>query len=112
MSTVVKANSILKGVGKQYNLDFCKIHGYYEGNAYYDNKGNVLPSYMYYGNRIYALKYFDGCFNPFLVELDRTKFGFITAENNSTKIEQVVSVDSPRAEAFYRDKFDTRFSMM
>jgi hypothetical protein len=109
---IIRIPSLLKAIGKQYNLDFCKRFRYYIGDVYNDNKGNTLPSYMYYNNKIYALKYFDGCFNPYLVELDRTKFGFITAVNNSTKVEQVFRVDSPRAEAFYRDKFGDRFEMM
>lgn len=61
---------ILKAISKKYNLDFCSIYKYYIGNAYEDNKGNYLPIKFNYKDQIYKLKYFDGCFNPFLIKLN------------------------------------------
>ena len=66
---VINDLRILKAIGKKYNLDFDKDFKYYIGNAYLDNKGNSLFNVFEYKGKKYELKYFDGCFNPFLVEV-------------------------------------------
>jgi len=66
---LIKHNSIIKGISKKFNLTFCNIHKYYEGNAYVNDKGETLPTYFGYGARVYKLAYIDGCFNPFLVDV-------------------------------------------
>ena len=78
---IIRDNDTLKHIAKSYNLDFCKVHKYYDGNAYTNNKGENLPRYFELGrhmakggyetksNRVFKLQYFDGCFNPFLVEV-------------------------------------------
>tara|TARA_R100001480_G_scaffold91991_2_gene98172 strand:+ start:695 stop:910 length:216 start_codon:yes stop_codon:yes gene_type:complete len=58
----------LKAISRKYNLDFCSIYKYYIGDAYKDNKGNNLPNKFNYKNQVYKLKYFSGCFNPFLIK--------------------------------------------
>ena len=108
---IIKARNILTRISKLYNLDFCEKFGYYEGNAYNDNKGNTLPNYMYMDGCVYGLKYIDGCFNPYLVELDKSKFGLVFIEN-SVKIDGVVKVDSNKAYEFYNNKFGSLFSMV
>lgn len=67
MSEIIKIKSIINGIAKKYNLTFCPIHKYYEGNAYNNDKGETLPNYFSYRGNVYELKYFSGCFNPFLV---------------------------------------------
>ena len=70
METVTN-NSIIKGIAKKYHLTFCPKYKYYEGNAYNNDKGETLPTYFCYGAKIYELKYFSGCFNPFLVDVTK-----------------------------------------
>jgi hypothetical protein len=69
MSEIITANNIIKGISKKYHLAFCSKFKYYEGNAYNNSKGETIPMYLNYGSRVYKLKYFDGCFNPFLVDI-------------------------------------------
>jgi hypothetical protein len=69
---IVKHLSIIKAISKKYHLTFCTIHRYYEGDAYKNDKGENLPHYFGHGGRVYALKYFSGCFHPFLVEVTHT----------------------------------------
>jgi len=64
---------ILKAIGKRYNLDFCSIYKYYIGDVYEDNKGVSLPNKFNYKNKVYELKYFSGCFNPYLIECEVSK---------------------------------------
>lgn len=66
-TTVIKYKPTLKAIAKKYHLSFCSIHGYYEGNAYNNDKGETLPNYFAHNGKVYKLKYFSGCFNPFLV---------------------------------------------
>jgi hypothetical protein len=66
---IIKSNAIIKGVSKKYHLTFCNTHKYLEGSPYYNNKGESIPMYLSYGARIYKLKYIDGCFKPFLVDI-------------------------------------------
>ena len=66
---VIKDNKIIKGIAKKYHLEFCPKYKYYEGNAYNNTKGETIPTYLSYGAKIYQLKYFDGCFNPFLIDI-------------------------------------------
>ena len=108
---IVKYKPTLKAIGKKFNLDFCSIYGYYEGNAYNDNKGNSLPHYMFHNGRIFGLKYISGCFNPFLVEYPINKFALIFKEG-SKDIERVVLVDSELANKTYSEKYGIRFSKL
>lgn len=67
---IVKHKPTLKAIANRYKLSFCEIHKYYEGDAYKNNEGENIPYYLTNGKgRVFKLKYFDGCFNPFLVEL-------------------------------------------
>jgi len=78
MSKIIKDKKILKSVGKKYGLEFDKDHGYYTGDAYENNRGESLSTFednmtvegMIVERRTYRLQYFDGCFNPFLVEIN------------------------------------------
>lgn len=73
---IVKETPVLRQLAKKYALDFCPVHKYYDGNAYKNSKGEYLPHYFKLSNprggsaRVFKLRYFDGCFNPFLVEVD------------------------------------------
>ena len=67
---VIKDFRILKAISRIYNLEFCKKHKYYIGNPYKDNKGNYLINNFKYKNKTYLLKYFSGCFNPFLIHIN------------------------------------------
>ena len=70
MYEVVENFRVLNSISKKFNLDFCRKHKYYNGNPYQDNKGNDLPRIYNYKDSRYKLKYFDGCFNPFLIKLN------------------------------------------
>ena len=64
--------TIIKAIAKKYHLTFCGVHGYYEGNAYNNDRGEPLPTYFSLGATIYKLRYYDGCFNPFLVDITKS----------------------------------------
>jgi len=107
----IKKSTLQTKIAKQFNLEFDKVHHYYIGDAYNDSKGNTLPNYMYYNSRVFKLQYFSGCFNPYLVELDKSKFGLILAKD-TIKILQVVKVDNNKAYEFYNKKFGGQFTMV
>lgn len=70
--SIVKDLTTLKAIEKAYHLEFDRKFKYYTGDAYRNANGDFIPSYMIIkkSGRIFKLKYFDGCFNPFLYELD------------------------------------------
>jgi len=77
MPEIIKDKKILNAVAKKYSLEFDKKHGYYTGDAYMNGKGEYLSTFEdnmvigeWYGH-VYQLKYFDGCFNPFLVRKEK-----------------------------------------
>jgi len=53
---------------KRFGLVFNPIHKYYIGDTYKTKTGLSTDQEFKYKNKRYILKYFDGCFNPFLVE--------------------------------------------
>lgn len=66
---------VSKGLAKKLNLEFDPKFGYYVGDTYNDSKGNSIPNYFYFNGIVYSLKYFDGCFNPYLVQyIDKDRF--------------------------------------
>ena len=69
---LIKYRPTLKLIAKKYSLTFCTIYGYYEGNAYNNDKGETLPNFFELGGRVYKLTYVSGCFNPFLEMLTGT----------------------------------------
>jgi hypothetical protein len=105
----VKDTSTLNLISKEYNLDFDKKFGYYVGDAYKDTKGEYIPHYMYCNGCVYTLKYFDGCFNPFLFKLDINNFGFILFKDSAT-IMRVVPAKNKSAIEHYDRMYGTRFS--
>lgn len=62
---IIKDLRTLNAIAKKYRLNFSKTHKYYLGRAH--KKGESLPYSFEHNNKKYELKYFDGCFNPFLV---------------------------------------------
>jgi len=63
---------ILKAIAKKYGLEFDREHRYYIGDAYKNNRGEDLSLFehsMKLKGITYKLKYFDGCFHPFLVRI-------------------------------------------
>ena len=56
-----------KGLAKKFSLTFDKKFGYCISDAYKNDKGEYHPPYLYYYGEKYGLKYFDGCFHPYLV---------------------------------------------
>jgi hypothetical protein len=69
-------NAPLKSLANKLNLTFDKKFGYCISDAYNDDKGNPIPTYFVVNFAIYGLKYFDGCFNPYLVEYNSDGFSF------------------------------------
>jgi len=75
---IVKAPRILTAIGKKYGLVFDKKYHYYTGDPYVNNKGETLPctfkgmSFINSKGRqddVYKLKYLDGCFKSYLVQI-------------------------------------------
>lgn len=109
---IIKDKTTLKAIAKKFNLEFCPKFGYYDGDAYKDSKGNYLPTYMYHNGRVFGLKFFDGCFHPFLVEYKINNFALIFTDDTKKVIERVVLANNPLAKESYSNKYGTRFSML
>jgi hypothetical protein len=72
---IVKDMSTLKGMLKQNLIKFheqtgTKIKGLYGGKSftcyYIDDRADGVPSIFTYKNRQYIVKYFSGCFCPYV----------------------------------------------
>lgn len=68
---IIKDLRILNAIGKKEGLIFDKTFKYYIGDSYLNFFGEYLKSYYNYKNKKYSLKYFDGCFNPYLCEVKK-----------------------------------------
>lgn len=97
------------GIAKEFNLEFDTKFGYYIGDPYRDNKGNYLPTFMYYNGNVFNLKYVDGCFNPYLNMLDKKDFGLIV---ENAKVIKVVKANTPKLQAYYQKIYGQSFSMI
>lgn len=58
----------LNAIAKKNSIDFDKKFKYYVGKSDKNKKGEYIPNFFTHNNRVFKLEYFDGCFNPFLVE--------------------------------------------
>lgn len=95
----------LKSLAKQLNLTFDKQFGYCISDAYNNDKGEPIPTYMMVGFRIFGLKYFDGCFNPYLVEYATDGFSF-TSPYSSQNPQPIFTANyTPDAMAKLRQKY-------
>ena len=54
-----------KGFIKDYDLEFKYVNSY----DYYNSDKNIDK--FKYKNNTYKIKYFDGCFNPFVIKLNK-----------------------------------------
>ena len=63
---------ILKAIKKRnLIIDYDKNHGYIdEHNCYNSNKS---INEFYYKNELYQIKYFDGCFNPYVIKIEGSR---------------------------------------
>jgi len=66
---IIKDLRILKAIGLLYGLKFDRKFKYYIGDTYKTDRGLSTSEQFKYKNRVFELKYFDGCFNPFLIEV-------------------------------------------
>ena len=64
---IIKDLRTLKAIAKKYDLEFCRRYKYYIGDPYENHKGESLPYTFKHKEKTYKLKYFDGCFKPFLI---------------------------------------------
>jgi len=95
----------LKSLANKMNLTFDKKFGYCISDAYNDDKGYPIPPYITVGFRVFGLKYFDGCFNPFLVEYDSEGFSF-TSSYSSDKPQAIFTANyTPEAMDKLRQRF-------
>lgn len=62
---IIKNKNTLKAMEKKYNLKFDNIY------RYCINKNISLTNKYYINNKEYMLKFFDGCFYPYLIKTDR-----------------------------------------
>jgi len=61
MYNIIKDLRTLNAIARRYNLQFDNLFKYNIGNDFYGT--------IEYKNRKFKLKYFDGCFYPYLIEL-------------------------------------------
>lgn len=107
------SNSDLKDIAKKYHLSFDKKFKYCISDAYYNDKGDFIPSYFYLNSRVFTLKYVDGSFNPFLYEvIVPNGFGVITNPKNSCEVLQVVRVANRYHENNLQKQHGANFSMI
>jgi hypothetical protein len=83
MSKVIKDLTILSSIGRKYNLIFSRTYKYCETGPYKNEVGETIPNYLPHVvngvvKAVYELEYFDGCFNPYLVEVDMTQYNHKT----------------------------------
>ena len=60
---IIKDLRILNAINKKYGIEFDKDYKYIITCAY------KIPYNMEYNGKNYISKYFDGCFNPYVVEI-------------------------------------------
>lgn len=106
---LIRITNNKSGIAKAFNLDFDTKYGYYIGNTYTDNKGNYLPTFMYYNGSVFELKYVDGCFNPYLNMLDGKDFGVVV---EAAKVVHVLKANTPKLKEHYQKSFGANFSMI
>ena len=63
---IITDRRVINAVAKEYKLSFCPKYKYYDGDGYTNTNGERLPHEFICNGRVYILKYYDGCFNPFL----------------------------------------------
>lgn len=105
----ITSKSFIKAFSKEFNMQFCEIFSYYEGNPYVDNNNELLKDYFLFKGYILKLQYFSGCFNPYLVIQNIKDFGFITKEG-TVKIEQIVFCPSESIVKKYQNHYKHLFS--
>lgn len=71
---IVKDLRVLKAMRKQ-GVKFCdqtgeKIHGLYDKRLFTCYYVDEAPSQFIYKGKKYGQKYFDGCFMPYIIELE------------------------------------------
>jgi hypothetical protein len=72
---IVKDMRTLKAMQKRGFVTFCnqtgsKIHGLYSSNMFVCYYVDSAKSHFVYNGKTYTEKYFDGCFFPFVVEVE------------------------------------------
>lgn len=62
--TIIKDARMLKGICKEFGME------YDEDYRYITNDGALTFGSKFYKNETYKLKYFSGCFYPYLIRID------------------------------------------
>lgn len=94
-----------KALAKKLKLTFDWRFGYCISDAYLNDEGEYIPTYITVDFRIFGLKYVDGCFNPYLVEYDAEGFGF-TSPYSSDKPEAIFTANyTPEAMERLRERY-------
>lgn len=101
--------SFTKAFAKKFNMQFCEIFGYYEGDAYVDNNNEPLQDYFLFRGYILKLQYFSGCFNPFLVIQNIKDFGYTVKQNTAT-IDKIIHCPTEYSVNKYREHYKHLFS--
>ena len=57
-------------LAKRLRLTFDKKFGYCTSGTHFDGGGGRILKYIALGKRVFSLKYYAGCFKPYLVEYD------------------------------------------
>lgn len=67
-NNVIKDLRFLKQFCKHFKIqgEFCSKYKYFEGDSDKDKDGKYLPSVFEFKKMKLKLKYFDGCFYPYL----------------------------------------------
>ena len=95
----------LKPLAKKLSLTFHRKFGYCISDAYDNDKGESIPRYMTVGFRVFGLRYYDGCFNPFLVEYDVNDFSFTSSYSSDNPQAIFTANYTPDAMAKLRVKY-------
>lgn len=93
---IIKDGRILKHFTKKYNFVFNNDYKYC-----IDSKNNDYKLLLY-KNNIYSLRYFDGCFYPYLCLLHKNAFVSYLYNNKNIFINNVAANDDDKI-ALYKD---------
>ena len=65
---IISDGRVLKALKyRGFIIDYDKAHKYVDEHNYYNSNKSINE--FYYKNELYKIKYFDGCFSPFVIKI-------------------------------------------
>ena len=65
---IISDGRVLKALkNRGFIIDYDKAHKYVDEHNYHNSNKSINE--FYYKNELYKIKYFDGCFSPFVIKI-------------------------------------------